>query len=144
MKTSIKMARSLLQVYSERCKPLCQEMGIPQTAFDILLFLANNPGFDTARDIVETRYIKANLVSVNVDSLVREGYLQREKSPDDRRKVRLVCTEKAQPIVERGRQLQKHFMDELFQNVDERLKTDFFRVLSMMETNLKTMREGRD
>ena len=61
MKTSIKMARSLLQVYSERCKPLCQEMGIPQTAFDILLFLANNPGFDTARDIVETRYIKANL-----------------------------------------------------------------------------------
>ena len=107
------------------------------------MFFANNPEYDTARDIVKTRYIKANLVSVNVDSLVREGYLKREKSPGDRRKVRLVCTEKARPVVERGRQLQDHFMDELFQNVDGRLKDDFFRVLNMMENNLKTMREGQ-
>ena len=34
-------------------------------------------------------------------------------------------------------------MDELFQNVDGRLKDDFFRVLNMMENNLKTMREGQ-
>lgn len=144
MKTRIKIVRHIFQLYSARCKPLCREIGMPQTAFDILMFFANNPEYDTASDIVKTRYIKANLVSVNVDSLVREGYLKREKSPDDRRKVRLVCTEKAWPVVERGRQLQDHFMDELFQNVDGRLKDDFFRVLDMMENNLKTMREGQD
>lgn len=144
MKTRIKIVRHIFQLYSARCKPLCREIGMPQTAFDILMFFANNPEYDTARDIVKTRYIKANLVSVNVDSLVREGYLKREKSPGDRRKVRLVCTEKAWPVVERGRQLQDHFMDELFQNVDGRLKDDFFRVLDMMENNLKTMREGQD
>lgn len=144
MKTRIKIVRHIFQLYSARCKPLCREIGMPQTAFDILMFFANNPEYDTASDIVKTRYIKANLVSVNVDSLVREGYLKREKSPGDRRKVRLVCTEKAWPVVERGRQLQDHFMDELFQNVDGRLKDDFFRVLDMMENNLKTMREGQD
>lgn len=144
MKTRIKIVRHIFQLYSARCKPLCREIGMPQTAFDILMFFANNPEYDTARDIVKTRYIKANLVSVNVDSLVREGYLKREKSPGDRRKVRLVCTEKAWPVVERGRQLQDHFMDELFQNVDGQLKDDFFRVLDMMENNLKTMREGQD
>lgn len=144
MKTRIKIVRHIFQLYSARCKPLCREIGMPQTAFDILMFFANNPEYDTARDIVKTRYIKANLVSVNVDSLVREGYLKREKSPGDRRKVRLVCTDKAWPVVERGRQLQDHFMDELFQNVDGRLKDDFFRVLDMMENNLKTMREGQD
>lgn len=143
MKTGVKIARNIFQLYSARCKPLCREIGMPQTAFDILMFFANNPEYDTARDIVKTRYIKANLVSVNVDSLVREGYLKREKSPGDRRKVRLVCTEKAWPVVERGRQLQDHFIDELFQNVDGRLKDDFFRVLNMMENNLKTMREGQ-
>ena len=42
----------------------------PQTAFDILMFLANNPEYKTARDIVEIRKIKANLVSVNVDRCV--------------------------------------------------------------------------
>ena len=58
MKRGIKIARNLLKVYSAKCKPLCQEVGIPQTAFDILMFLADNPEFDTARDVVETRYIR--------------------------------------------------------------------------------------
>ena len=65
-------------VYSALCHSLCRELNLPQTAFDILLFLANNPECDTASDIVELRKIKANLVSVNVNRLVEEGYLHRE------------------------------------------------------------------
>ena len=141
MKSGIKIARNLLKVYSAKCKPLCQEVGIPQTAFDILMFLADNPEFDTARDVVETRYIKANLVSVNVESLVREGYLKREKSLSDRRKTRLVCTEKAWPIVERGRQIQESFVKELFKNIDEQMRADFFQVLRILEDNLKQIKE---
>lgn len=137
----IKIAQNLLKVYSAKCKPLCQEVGIPQTAFDILMFLADNPEFDTARDVVETRYIKANLVSVNVESLVREGYLKREKSLSDRRKTRLVCTEKAWPIVERGRQIQESFVKELFKNIDEQMRADFFQVLRILEDNLKQIKE---
>ena len=144
MKTGVKIARNIFQLYSERCKPLCREIGMPQTAFDILMFFANNPEYDTARDIVKTRYIKANLVSVNVDSLVREGYLKREKSPGDRRKTRLVCTQKAWPVVERGRRLQDQLTEELFKNVDDRLKADFFRVLDIMEDNLKEIKKGQD
>lgn len=144
MKATIRIARTIVQSYNARCKPLCQEIGMPQTAFDILMFLANNPEFDTARDVVECRYIKANLVSVNVESLVREGYLTREKSHDDRRKIRLVCTEKAGPVVERGRQLQSQFAREMFKNVDERQKEDFFQVLHILESNMKEMQKGRD
>ena len=117
---------------------------MPQTAFDILMFLANNPEFKTARDIVECRYIKANLVSVNVESLVREGYLTRETSPGDRRKIRLVCTEKAGPVVERGRRLQSQFVEEMFKNVDVRRREVFFQVLCTLEDNLKEMQKGRD
>ena len=50
-------------------------MKLPQTAFDILMFLYNNPEYKTARDIVEIRNIKANLVSVNVEKLVQDGYI---------------------------------------------------------------------
>ena len=38
--------------------------------------------------------IKANLVSVNVDKLVNEGYLERKPVENDRRKTELVCTKK--------------------------------------------------
>lgn len=88
MNTGIEFAEKLSKAYSETCKPLCHELNIPQTAFDILLFLANNPEYKTARDIVEIRKIKANLVSVNVDKLVNEGYLERKSVEGDRRKVK--------------------------------------------------------
>ena len=85
MKINIEFPRKLLQVYNDVCKPLCRELKLPQTAFDILLFLANNPQYQTARDIVEIRNIKANLVSINVERLVQEGYLVREKVKGDRK-----------------------------------------------------------
>ena len=71
MNPSMAFARKTALAYGALCRPLCQELGLSQTAFDILLFLANNPDCRTARDIVEVRRIKANLVSVHVDRLVR-------------------------------------------------------------------------
>ena len=48
---SMEFANKTALAYSAVCKPLCQELGLPQTAFDILLFLANNPTYKTASDI---------------------------------------------------------------------------------------------
>ena len=73
MNPSIEFARKTALAYGAVCRPLCQELGLAQTAFDILLFLANNPTYKTARDIVEVRHIKAHLVSIHVDRLVRHG-----------------------------------------------------------------------
>lgn len=67
---------------------MCHELNLPQTALDILMFLANNPQYRTARDIVEVRKIKANLVSVHVDRLVKEGYLERRKEDSCRKNLR--------------------------------------------------------
>lgn len=109
MNAGMEFAHKFARAYAAACKPLCRELKLPQTAFDILMFLANNPGYRTAGDIVEVRRIKANLVSVNVDKLVREGYLRRETVEGDRRKTLLVCTERAQPVIERGRAVQSAF-----------------------------------
>ena len=83
MNAGMEFAHKFARAYAAACKPLCRELKLPQTAFDILMFLANNPGYRTAGDIVEVRRIKANLVSVNVDKLVREGYLRRETVEGD-------------------------------------------------------------
>ena len=91
---SIEFAHKMSLAYSATCKTLCRELKLPQTAFDILMFLANNPDYKTASDIVEVRKIKANLVSVNVEKLVRDGYLERKAVEGDRRKVELICTKK--------------------------------------------------
>ena len=93
---SIEYIHKLLDVYNQLCRPLCQQTGIPQTSLDILMFLKNNPQYKTAADIVKIRGIKANLISVNVDKLVRDGYLKKKNVKSDRRKTMLICTDKAQ------------------------------------------------
>lgn len=133
---SIKFAHDLLEAYNARCKPLCKEIQMPQTAFDILMFLANNPSYNTARDIVEIRKLKANLVSVNVDKLVKEGLLERIPDAEDRRKTILICTENAKTIIEKGRQLQIGFFDDLFSGIDGESLRQFCCVVEKIRTNL--------
>ena len=139
---SIENAYKILQVYGALCKPLCQEIKMPQTAFDILMFLANNPLYNTARDIVEIRKIKANLVSINVDKLVQEGFLERQSIANDRRKTKLICTEKAQPIIDKGHKLQENFIEKLFENIDENSREIFKRTIENIEINLDNIMEG--
>ena len=54
---------------------------------DILLFLHNNPGYDTARDICTYRQLKPALVSLYIENLVQLGFLAREGVPEDRRRM---------------------------------------------------------
>lgn len=133
----------MAHAYSVMCKPLCQEIKLPQTAFDILMFLSNNPQYKTARDIVEVRKIKANLVSINVDKLVREGYLERREVAGDRRKTELVCTSQADSIIEKGRLVQKDFKDKLFNNMDDSTKEILFKGMEIMEDNLDRILEDQ-
>ena len=65
---------NFVQAYEKMCQLLCREFQIPQTAFDILMFLSNNPQYHTASDIVHLRKIKPNLVSFHVEKLVRERF----------------------------------------------------------------------
>lgn len=139
MNFSIAISRKIALAYSAVCKPLCRQLELPQTAF---VFLGNNPDYKTASEIVEIRHIKANLVSVNVDRLVREGYLTRRGVEGDRRKTELLCTEKAQPIIARGRQLQNAFSERLFAGMDEEARRAFSETMHLIEHNLNELLEA--
>ena len=142
MNPGLEFARKTSLAYTAACKPLCKKLGLTETAFDILLFLANNPDLKTAKDVVEVRRLKANLVSVNVDRLVREGYLERRAFSADRRKVELFCTDRAKPIIKEGRALQNAFFAELFRGVGEQERSAFFSVAFAMEKNLDALLAG--
>lgn len=136
---NLENARKTMQAYEKMTRPLCARLGIPQNAFDILMFLANNPARNTAREIVELRGLKANVVSVNVERLVREGYLERGADPEDRRKTILTCTQKAQPIVEQGRRLQARFGQRLLEGVPPQSLQVMAQVFEKISSNIDEM-----
>lgn len=144
MYLNIETARMIVSAYNALCKPLCKELALPQTAFDILMFLGNNPEYKTAAEIVEIRRIKANLVSVNVDKLVQEGYLERRTVSGDRRKTELICTEKAQAVISRGHEIQKAFPERLCVGMDKKTHDAFLTALAIIKDNLKSMQEGEE
>ena len=96
---------------------------------------------NTGQPAILWNFGKSKQVSVNVDRLVSEGYLIREAAPSDRRKTLLFCTEKAAPIIEKGRALQMHFMDALMTGIDEGTKEIIINGLKQMEENLDQLPE---
>ena len=144
MNNGIEFGRKLSLAYETICKPLWRKLKLTQTAFDILMFLANNPEYTMARDIVEIRKLKANLVSINVEKLVKEGYLVRESMEEDRRKTRLLLTLKADEIIIQGRALQRSFAESLFSEIDETSREIILRGISQMEHNLDQMIEEKN
>lgn len=128
--------------YTAACHSALNAFGLSRTSFDILMFLNNNPDHYTARDIVTFRNIKANVVSLHVDQLVQEGYLERQQVEHDRRKVRLVCTEKAYPILEAGHRIQRSFYEALVDGLtDEDLQT-FRHCFCVMGSNAHQLQLG--
>lgn len=109
MSTLLSLTTRIEGAYEAMCRPLLSQFEMSKTSFDILMFLSNNPDRYTAKEISATKNIKANVVSLHVDKMVHDGYLQRQSVEGDRRKVRLICTEKAQPIIDRGHDMQRAF-----------------------------------
>ena len=131
------MVHNSLELYESLCQPVCREWNLPQTALDILLFLANNPGYDTARDICRIRGIKANLVSFHVEKLVQAGYLQREAVPGDRRRVKLLLTEKSRNVVKQGRAVQQSYREILTAHIAPSDMEAFGRCMDTMRQNIE-------
>lgn len=125
-----------VDVRHEMTRPLCREMDIPQPAFSILMFLADNPEYDTAKDVGKFCALKPNIVSFNVEKLVLRGFLERRPVPGDRRSVSLVCTEKAKPFIERGHVLCQKFAEVLWDGVTDEEKAVLHSCWEKMNQNL--------
>ena len=129
-------SRGLGKLYARLFTPLLEEWGLTQTEADILLFLANNPECDTARDIVEIRHLAKSHVSVGVDSLAERGLLRRLRLDGNRKTIHLRLTDAAAPIVEQGRAIQHAYAGLIFDGFSEVQRQELFRLLDRVSENV--------
>ena len=137
MNPNIEFSIKTAQAYNAVCKPLCQELGLSQTALDILLFLANNPDYKTARDIVELRGLTKSHVCQSVDGLTRRGWLSGVQDGQDRRRVHLSLLPAAQTAVAAAQAVQRDFFVRLYRGVSQEERETLERVQEKMLSNLK-------
>lgn len=132
----VSLGRRLANLYGTMCAPICRRYGINQTGFDILLFCANNPEYNTAHDLTAVRGIKRSMASIGVETLIQGGFLVRRDDPQDRRVHRLIPTEAALPVIQEGRAMQEEFSARIAAGITEEERNALQRITAKLEINL--------
>ena len=127
--------------YALRLEPLCRKYDLTRNELDVMLFLANNPGFDRAADIVAMRGIAKSHVSLSVGNLEKRGLLVRSFEESDRRAAHLTLTEPALTIAGEGRELQQRFFHQLFGGLTREELELWGSVLEKICKNIENMEE---
>lgn len=115
-------------VYQKFCQGVIRDWDLNPTAFQVVMFVANNPQFNTARDLCRIRGIKTGIASVAIEQLIQTGLLERRTDLSDRRIQRLYVTPAAEKLVEQGRAVQKEFMDSVSTALSREEKEFYFRL----------------
>ena len=130
------------RLYCRMLDELAQEWSLSRTEAEGMFLLSCDKTLDTARDICAYRHLKPGIVSLHVERLVAEGYLTRSPVPGDRRKCRLLCTEKAWPVIRRGRQYQADFTARLTEGLSPADLAVCQRCLAALDQNLTALSQG--
>lgn len=134
------LGRKLGHVYEERLRPVCREYRLTRSGMDLLLFLANHPEHNTARDLCAVRGMKSGIASVAVEELLEKGLLRVEVDEADRRLRRLWLTREAGAAAAAGQAVQARFAAQLRSGIAEEDRATFERVLAQLGKNAEAMR----
>lgn len=135
--------RCMMKLYDGMLKAVCEQYQLTLTEARIISFLYNNPGKDTAGDIVELKMLSKGNVSRAVDTLIGKSMLQRRQDEQDRRKIHLTLLAGAAPVTETIEKLRTEFDQELFSGAsDEDLKL-FLRLHTRLKENAQLSMKRR-
>ncbi len=102
-------------LYAKCVGAVCEKYQISRMELDILLFLANNPRYDTATDIVEIRYLSKSQVSGAIKLLEERNWIEKIYAGDNRKTAHLKICEGASAVVADGKEAQEKFLAVMLQ-----------------------------
>lgn len=123
-------------LYTATVSPVCEKYGLTYMEFTVLMFLANNPQFDTASDIVKYRHLTKSHVSMSIRSLEDKGLLKGEYHKPNRRTIHLTVLNAADAIVAAGREVQQEFGKILFSGFSDSEYKQFISYMYRIDKNI--------
>lgn len=130
------------RLYERQFAPLLERTGLTMGEVNVLLFLANNPGYDTARDVAEYRGLVKSQVSQAVDLLAARGLLRRVPDTADRRVVHLAVTEAGTSLAREAQAVQSSCGRRLLARLSPEEEAQFRHLLdTVLENGCHLMEE---
>lgn len=91
---------ALKRLYDHEMSPIMTRYSLTRMELDVLLFLQNNPGCDTAAEIVQLQMMTKSHVSKAVEHLTGCGFITQARDIRNRRRIHLTLTPSAAPVLE--------------------------------------------
>ncbi|MGN0315031.1 MAG: MarR family transcriptional regulator [Fusicatenibacter sp.] len=104
----------LTSFYSHCVRPVCETYQLTQMEYDILMFLTNNPQYDTASDIVKIRKLTKSHVSSALKALEQRGFIQTAFANNNRKTLHISIQKEAAAVIDAGKAAQRTFGQKLF------------------------------
>lgn len=137
--TEVLMAiQAVSKQFRRRIRQIGDRYGLTQIEANILSFLTNNPGRDTASDIIELRGFSKAIVSQGIESLVRKELVTRREDPSDRRITHLSLTGKSAPITAALQKERQLFQEQCFCGFSNQEKQSYLELTDRIVSNLIT------
>ena len=137
--------KTITRCYEMLTRSVCDRYKLTQMEYDILMFLYNNPQYNTAADIVKIRKSTKSHVSTSLKFLEDRGLIEKKQSEDNKKHIQIFLLDPAHEIVRTGLNVQKQFMNNMFQGLTEEemmmCKSVFRKICDNAEKYLNDMRE---
>ncbi len=136
--------RRIIKLHESMLKEICETYHLTFIEANIISFLYNNPGLDTARDIVELRMLSKGNVSQAVESLIQKGLLMRTPDQEDRRIIHLALLESTVPITRTMERQKSLFQEEIFTGFTDSEKELYHQLNTRIMENTKSAMKRRE
>ena len=136
--TEVLMATSMFgKLYTKKILEVASKYNMNKVEVDILLFLNNNPQYDTAKDIVEVRGIAKSYVSKSIDKLVEKKLLSLNVDKKDRRIIHLKVESSANTVIKEALEAQKKYVDTIYNGISKEEEEVLKEIVNKMLSNIK-------
>ncbi|HIX58274.1 MAG TPA: MarR family transcriptional regulator [Candidatus Blautia gallistercoris] len=136
--------RQMIKYHESMLKDICEDYQLSLIEANIISFLYNNPGKDTAGDIVELRMLSKGNVSKAVEELIQKSLLSRTPDTADRRKIHLALRPEARPITDRIKKMKQEYDREIFQGLSEEEIRQFYALSQRIKENAQEAMKRRE
>lgn len=115
----LEYSAAIEDLYLQMVSPVFKKHGLTFMEFTVLMFLYNNPQYNTASEIVKYRHLTKSHVSLAVQTLKQKKLIDCQYQKNNRRSIHLFIQDYAKEIIQDGVQAQKAFKAVLHDGLSE-------------------------
>ena len=144
LETLVKRSAEFRRIFAKASAPELKHYQLSPSEVDILIFLSNNSGINTAKELCAFLGISKGLVARGIESLLQRQFLYIETDTEDRRIQHLFLTARVQEIIEVLSAKRREIEICIFDGIREEELDVMVQTFDRINANIERLLEGEE